>query len=120
MADDHRLMTYAEAAKLLGIKPDSVKRRARNRKWHRQKNNEGLTLVGIPLSIIPEEAPEDVLGDIQPDIPADNPDTALLVKNAELKTENNMLRDAMDDLRSDRDAWRDMAQKRRSWWPFNR
>lgn len=38
-------MTYAEAAERLGIKPDSVKRRARSRRWPRRVGNDGAARV---------------------------------------------------------------------------
>lgn len=41
-------MTYAEAAISLGIKPESVKRQARAKKWPRMLGNDGRALVKIP------------------------------------------------------------------------
>lgn len=42
MSDDVRMMTYVDAAEVLGVKVDSIKRRARNRRWKREKGNDGL------------------------------------------------------------------------------
>lgn len=59
MGDDLDLiwLTYDEAAKRLGILPDSVRRRAASRKWPRRVGNDRLARVGIPRSIIPESTP---------------------------------------------------------------
>ncbi|MFU1608658.1 hypothetical protein ACM25O_20420 [Sulfitobacter pontiacus] len=119
MSDDTQMMTYADAAKKLGIKVDSVRRRARNRGWHRIRGNDGLTLVAVPVSLIPDN-PKDISEDINRDVRRDIPDNDLAIANAVLETENRMLRDAVEDLKADRDAWRQMAERRRSWWPFTR
>lgn len=68
MADDTEMawLTYEEAATRLGVKPDSVRRRAAARKWPRRRGNDGLARVGIPLSIIP-----DAIHDVTPDDPDD-------------------------------------------------
>jgi hypothetical protein len=119
MSDETQMMTYADAAKMLGIKVDSVRRRARNRGWHKIRGNDGLTLVAVPVSLIPDK-PKDISEDINADVRRDSPDNDLAIANAVLETENRMLRAAVEDLRSDRDAWRQMAEKRRNWWPFTR
>lgn len=41
-------LTYAEAAEMLGIKLDSVKRRARGRKWPRMVGNDGRCRIQLP------------------------------------------------------------------------
>ncbi|QXI66244.1 hypothetical protein CP157_04036 (plasmid) [Paracoccus marcusii] len=58
-------LTYADAAALLGIKLDSVKRRARARQWNRRTKNDGIVEVCIP---------EDALPDLRPDNPLNIPD----------------------------------------------
>lgn len=106
-------LTYADAAIRLGIKPDSVKRRARARRWPRRTGNDGLVQVCIP---------PDVLRGIRPDNTPDNPDTIrpsdpplpLLLETLELlrkteadaasqKARADALADQVADLRSDRD-----------------
>lgn len=115
MNDDVRMMTYAEAAEILGVKLDSVKRRARNRRWKRETGNDGLTRIAVPVSVLP-----DTSGDSPPDCPPDNtPDIREDVLRLEkqvsaLETEVRVLREAQADLRADRDAWREEAQRR--WW----
>lgn len=58
--------TYADAAARLGIKPDSVKRRARARRWPRRTGNDGLVQIQVPEEVLPER---------RPDNPPDIPDT---------------------------------------------
>lgn len=109
---DHIFLTYDEAGKKLGIKPDSVRRRARARKWPRRQGNDGKAQVGIPPDILGEDSPS---GD-----PSGHPldkleRTAIIeqssIEAAELRVENRMLREQMDELRSDRDKWREQAER---------
>ena len=43
-----------------------------------------------------------------------------LIKVAALEAENGQLRQRLQEAQADRDAWRGMAQKRRSWWSWGR
>src|SRR5215218_10192987 len=54
---DARLLTYAELGELLGIEPESAKRRAVRSGWRRVPGNEGRTLVVVPGTAIPEHPP---------------------------------------------------------------
>lgn len=112
MDGEERLLTYAEAAELLGVKIDSVKRRARNRRWRRERANDGLVRIGVPVSILPPDDPPDSSTEFPSDDPGDIRRLEKLV--SELETEVRMLREAQEDLRGDRDAWRDLARRR--WW----
>lgn len=49
-----------------------------------------------------------------------NDSSETLVKVASLEVENGQLRERLLEAQADRDAWREMAQKRRSWWPWGR
>ena len=108
-------MTYVEAAGVLGVKVDSVKRRARNRGWKRIKGNDGLVRIGVPVEILAVSESDD-----PPDPPPDNAGDVLRLEKqvSVLETEVRMLRERQDDLAQDRDQWRNMAQKRIRWWPF--
>ena len=113
MADDtgHRFMTYEDAAKLLRIKPDSVRRRAASRRWPKQQGNDRKARVVIPVGIITEG------------IHALTPDTTPY-KNAlreELATTKQALARMegqaeattarLIDLAADRDAWKAQAER---------
>jgi hypothetical protein len=54
---DARLLTYAELGELLGIEPESAKRRAVRHGWRRVPGNEGRTLVAVPRTALPETPP---------------------------------------------------------------
>lgn len=54
---EHIFLTYDEAAARLGIKPDSVRRRARARKWPRRQGNDGKAQVGIPPDVLGADDP---------------------------------------------------------------
>ncbi|MCH8491300.1 MAG: hypothetical protein LAT81_15425 [Oceanicaulis sp.] len=109
--DDERMMTYAEAANALGVKVDSVKRRARNRRWRREIGNDGLARVAVPVSVLPQQT-----GDHPSDSPRTEPGDILRLEKevSGLMVEVRMLRQANEELRSDRDAWRVAASHR--WW----
>lgn len=113
MSSDTTMLTYKEAAKKLNIKADSVRRRARNRNWHRVRGNDGITLVAIPSHLLPEDVPEDITTD-----KVDKTDTGKDIIIAVLEAEKAMLLDANSELKKDRDAWREQALKRVRWWPF--
>lgn len=108
-------MTYADAAKILGVKVDSIKRRARNRGWKRLKGNDGLVRIGVPIEILTSSEMDN-----PPDRPSDDTaDTVRLEKQVSaLEVEVKMLRERQGELIEDRDAWKAMAQRRRNWWPF--
>lgn len=115
MSDDVKIMTYADAASVLGVKVDSVKRRARNRGWKRIRGNDGLMRIGVPVEVL-ALSERDNPPDSQPDHTGD---IIRLEKTVSaLETEVRMLRERENGLIEDRDAWKAMAQRRRSWWPF--
>lgn len=72
---EHIFMSYAEAAQRLNIKTDSVRRRARARKWPRRKGNDGLAMVGIPPGLLTPDRPDG-------DPPGPPPDQSLAVRLA--------------------------------------
>ena len=51
-------LTYSEAAEKLGIKIDSVKRRARARRWAKRIRNDGIAEVRIPTDALAESRQE--------------------------------------------------------------
>lgn len=94
---EHEFLSYDEAATRLGILPDSVRRRARNRKWPRRTGNDGRALVGVPVSALPP----DMSADHPPGPPPGDPEDA--VRIATLETEVGMLRDRLADTQAERD-----------------
>lgn len=97
--------TYAEAGAVLGIKPESVKRRARAKHWPKMVGNDGLARVKIPDSPrpggVPEDSPETPPS---PVLPANPP---LGERLAAAETEIRLLRERLADLTADRDSLRD-------------
>lgn len=99
-------LTYAEAAQRLGIKIDSVKRRARSRRWARRTSNAGVVQVGIPADVL-ADAPTDGRSDILPDNPpsiltSDPPPSAVAEAEAQ-KARADALAEQVTDLRAERD-----------------
>jgi hypothetical protein len=47
-------LTYAELAEHLGIKTTSAHKRAYKRRWRTQTNNEGVTIVEVPIEVLSE------------------------------------------------------------------
>lgn len=95
-------LTYDEAATRLGIKPDSVRRRAASRKWPRRVGNDGLARIGIPATIIPDRIP---------DATPENPDNSDAIRIAVLETETAMLRERLNEMRADRDRLAGLLEK---------
>ena len=65
-------LTYQEAATRLGIKVDSVKKRAARRLWQRTTGNDGRTRV-----LVPSDSPRPVSVDIPADMPPDTGDVSV-------------------------------------------
>jgi hypothetical protein len=108
-ADDHVWLTYDEAAQALGIKADSVRRRAAARKWPKRPGNDRTVKVGIPRDAIPDRTPDaapayipditpDEIGDIRADLAAS-------------RAENAGLRDRLADTQAERDRLAKLREK---------
>lgn len=124
MGDDPDIiwMTYDEAARVLRIKPDSVRRRAASRKWPKQLGNDGMARVGIPRDIIPDDTPA-----LTPDVSPDNPDSSGQIRaelqdalakisalEGDLKAAQiaiSALETRLEETQGDRDAWKDQAKE---------
>jgi hypothetical protein len=98
-------LTYDEAAERLGIKPDSVRRRAAARKWPRRRGNDGRARVRIPDDALPPDVPPDVRGDVTPALTPDASAelNAARVELATLRAELAGVRDRLTDTQADRD-----------------
>lgn len=93
-------LTYGDAAKRLRIKTDSVKRRARSRKWPKRAGNDGAVSILIPADALRDvraDVPEAPLADIRPDVR----DIEQRAARAEAKAE--VLAEQVNDLRAERD-----------------
>ena len=118
--DPENWLTYDEAAERLGIKPDSVRRRAASRKWPRRQGNDGLARVRIPLSAIRTPGPDSIPARIP-----DDPDTGFRDELEQIRSqlseareelaasraETSGIRDRLADTQADRDHWRGLAEK---------
>lgn len=103
--------TYREAADLLGIKPQSVKKRAIRRHWPRMTGNDGLARIQLPdeaLPPVPGPVPADIPGDMS--LPADDTGERLRAELAATREalaraegENAANRDRITDLTTERD-----------------
>lgn len=65
--DDTVRLTYAELAAARGVSLDSAKRLVLRRGWMRQRGNDGLTRILVPLSSLPACVVPDVGDDIGDD-----------------------------------------------------
>jgi len=101
-------LTYAEAAERLGIKPESVKKRAIRKGWPRQQGNDGLARICLPDGThVSSHVPDAVSSHVPRDMSGD--DTRERLASAE--TEVRLLRERLADLTADRERWRHMAER---------
>jgi hypothetical protein len=132
------VLTYAELAQRLAIKPASAKRLAQRRKWKRVVGNDGVARVHVPLSSVPSDVANDVANDVPGDVslavsPPVSPDLSSHVAyldgiieslRGQLEAEQqraeaeqrraDAAESRVSDIAADRDAWRQQAQ--RSLW----
>lgn len=116
--------TYQEAADLLGIKPQSVKKRAIRRHWPRMTGNDGLARIQVPddaLPPVPGPVPDDATEDIPGDMSRTVDDTAerLRAELAETREalarvdgENAANRERITDLMTERDRLLSLLETR--------
>jgi len=98
-------LTYAEAAVLLQIKQDSVKRRARARRWPRRIGNDSMVRVCIPDDVLTGIREDDPRPKNPHHPPADDAFEALRraeTEAATYKARAEALADQVEDLRADR------------------
>src|SRR3954451_15530084 len=58
-------LTYTDLAARLGIKPESAKRRAIERRWPKRLGNDGRSLVAVPMEVL--EITRETTGEINGD-----------------------------------------------------
>ena len=113
MADDteHRFMTYEDAAKLLRIKPDSVRRRAASKRWPKQRGNDRKARVGIPVDIIPDGIPALTPAIIPDEVALREELAATKQALARMEGQAEATTARLVDLAADRDAWKAQAER---------
>lgn len=108
-------LTYSEAAEKLGIKIDSVKRRARARRWAKRIRNDGIAEVRIPTDALAESRQEALTAR-----PEDNPPHEPALSERIIKAETRAaaaearaeaLEQHLADVQRDRDHWRDLTER---------
>lgn len=119
-----RWLSYADAAALLGMTPESVRQRARREHWRKQLGNEGKALVLVPI-----DAARNLAGDTggdagaTPPVPRPvkhpEPDPVASAYNARIKdleARATELREDLDKERQERDRERDerLAERERA------
>lgn len=103
-------LTYADAAARLGIKADSIKRRARARRWPRRTGNDGLVQIQVPEDALPDRRPDNP-PNIPDSIRPEDPPLAVLRERAEAAEREaaaqaaraDALAEQIADLRTERD-----------------
>lgn len=101
-------MTWDEAAERLGIKVESVQRRARARRWGRMTGNDGRARVLIPPDVIPPDRAERREG-VPPVILPDQ--SALTERAIRAEARADAAEVMLKEAREDRDRWRGMAER---------
>ncbi len=125
MQGDTVRLTYAEAAARLGCLEKSVATRAKRRGWKREKGNDGLMRVHIPIDCLPDSEGGNRGDSI--------PDTRPTVREAELTGQINVLQAKLEAATEkaqglekalaeagEREAWlrQKLDEKPRRWWPW--
>jgi hypothetical protein len=96
-------LSYADAAKVLGMTPESVRPRARREHWRKQLGNDGKALI-----LVPSDTDRIPPGDTADDAPAPRPvrrpesDTALAVLQARLSEVEARASDLRADVERER------------------
>lgn len=102
---ENRWLTYDEAAKLLGVKPNSVRRQARAKSWPRQTGNDGKARVQLPPERL--EEPRTAVLPVSPSPDASQDQTGRIIA-LEIRLEAAEKR--AEDAAADRDRWQAMAE----------
>lgn len=106
-------MSPAQAAQAAGVSRWAVMRAINSHKLKASRDNQNHWRI----------APEDLEAWAAHNVRSAHsahPETEaeLREKIAALTADNGQLRERLSDTQEDRNAWREMAQKRRSWWPW--
>jgi len=120
MTEDYKFFTYKEAAITLSSTVESVRVLARRHQWPKRRNNMKQVIVGVPVERLnlSKTVPKNVINDNA--VHELQKQVAVLATELKHTTEKvNNLEQQCNDLREDRDAWREQAQ-RRHWWKWRK
>lgn len=129
MDEDYKFLTYKDAAIALSSTVESVRVQARRNNWPKRKNNRKQIIIGVPIDRLAKV--EDTEIEINSSETSPNEVYALQMKIAVLEVELKSAIDKIDDvkqqcedlkqlnndLKIDRDEWREQAKtKKRKWF----
>lgn len=103
-----KMHTPAQAAQIAGVSRSKISRLLKDGKLRGTRNNSGHWRIA-------DEDLQEWLGDVLHTVPA-QPEPEQDAQVARLETEVSMLRERVEELQADRDAWRSQASRR--WWDF--
>lgn len=99
------LVTYDELASARGIKRDSARSLVGENKWFKQKGDDGVTRIAVPREML---APKQIGLDTADDV---RRVAKLEADNGWKDTVIDLLRVQLDDMRKDRDHWRELTRR---------
>lgn len=120
-------LSLTQAAKATGKSKSTINRAIKSGKLSATRHDDGsYSINGAELSRVFRIEPSTGAEWVSPALPAEPARTATLeAENAALKAALDREREALSDLRADRDAWKQQATalltappKRRGWWPW--
>lgn len=107
----------AQAAHIAGVSRWTIMRAINNHELKANRDNRNhWRIVSDDLELWVSSTVRTVEAAHHLHTPTDSPET--LAKLAGETARANAAERARDQAEADRDAWREMAQKRRSWWPW--
>lgn len=123
MDSDYKFMTYKEAATALSTTVESVRVQAMRYNWQKRKNNKRQVTVGVPVERLDNSVTvhKQVITPPVHELQSQITVLAVELQSAKEKIEllekqTTMLEKQTDDLKIDRDAWREQAKAKRSWF----
>ena len=120
-------LSLTQAARVTGKSKSTINRAIKSGKLSATRHDDGsYSIDGSELSRVFRIEPTAGAELVSPALPAEPTRTATLeAENAALRAALAREREALDDLRADRDAWKQQATallaappKRRGWWPW--
>jgi len=117
---DYKYLTYKDAATALSTSVETVRVQARRNHWPKRKNNQNKITIGVPIERINNiETNSEIVSKNDQTNYVHELQQKIAVLSIELKHANEKietLNKQTDDLKIDRDAWRNQAQAKRFWF----